>query len=132
MKLFELPEQDTGTGATIMLKNLLDLSVADQSDKYAPHFLKLKINLLEIWFSFDRPIAFASRAYREAAVLMGSSHNSDMHAHKAAHTIRNCYGSSGYKSMRSEQKFHKLLADEVKKEIIHTSSEVMSSTLGVD
>ena len=70
---------------------------------------------------------------------MGNNHNSDMHAHKALHAIQGrlrlgtgTVRSDSCKTLRSEQKFHKLLVEEIKKEIIHTSSEIMSSTLGVD
>ena len=131
MELFKLPEQDVGTKATIMLERLFNLSVVDQTDKYAPHFLRLRLNKLEIWLSFDEPIAFAGR--NGSAVLQGKDlgHNRDMHSFKAG-TILRTGDYIHIKSMRSTQKFHKLLADEIKKEIIHTSSEVMSSTFGVD
>ena len=138
--LFQLPEQDVGIhDIAARLKELLDLKVADQTDKYASHFLKLRLHKLDIWFSFDKPIAFSGRGM--SAVLQGVGHNSDMHSFKAAATIRADKSASkaelkqipekgGHKSMRSEAKFNKLLTDEIKKEIIHTSSEVMSSTLG--
>ena len=131
MELFKLPEQNVGTKATVMLKRLFDLNVVDQTDKYAPHFLRLQLNRLEVWFSFDEPIAFAGR--NGSAVLQGKDigHNRDMHSFKAG-TILRTGDYHHIKSMRSQQKFHKLLADEIKKEIIHTSSEVMSSTLGVE
>lgn len=128
--LFELPEQDVGiVNAGISLKGWLDLGVADQTDKYAPHFLRLKINKLQIWFSFEEPVAFAGR--NGGAVLQGAGHQQDMHAFKAGnilHGDKKKYGN--HKTMKSKPRFYKLLADEVKKEIIHTSSEVMSSTLG--
>lgn len=131
MELFKLPEQDVGTKVTVLLKNLFDLNVVDQTDKYAPHFLRLKLNKLEIWTSFDEPIAFAGR--NGSAILQGKDigHNRDMHSFKAGTILRTSEKYNGnIKSMRSQQKFHKLLTDEIKKEIIHTSSEVMSSTLG--
>jgi len=115
---------------------VVTLKQVDPSDKYSPHFLVMTIHKLVIWYSFDRPVAFYSPRAKKGVVVRGLDSKRDMHAAQASMHMKRYVHNQGYKvaemSLRSVQKFDSLLEDEIKKEIIHTSSEIMRNTLGVE
>uniref|UniRef100_A0A6M3L946 Uncharacterized protein n=1 Tax=viral metagenome TaxID=1070528 RepID=A0A6M3L946_9ZZZZ len=108
-------------------RNFIKLKTVDQQDRHAPHFLELTINQMKIWFSFDMPIAFKARTGEAGACFDKLNNNQAVHAHKA-HVI---IGKQA-RSFKSTLSFNKAMLSELKKEIIHTSSEVMRTVFGVD
>ncbi len=112
------------------------LTQADKHDKYSPHFLLLRINEMRIFTSFETPVAFRARNGK-AGVLFGTGHNQDMHAHKAASTLKTWHiATSGTpvapKKFNSKIKFEIELMTELKKELVHASSEIMKEAFGID
>jgi len=89
---------------------------------------------MKIWSSFESPIAFETRD-GILAVLFGTGHNQDMHAHKAASILKErakaFRWSQKIKKFNSKLLFEVELMVELKKEMIHTSSEVMREAFGV-
>ena len=110
-------------------RNFIKLRTVDQQDRHAPHFLELTINQMKIWFSFDAPVAFKARTGEAGVCFDKLNNNQNVHAHKA-HDIIN-EGKRTH-SFMSVLKFNKTMLTELKKEIIHTSSEVMRTAFGVD
>lgn len=114
-------------------KGIISLKVVDQHDRHAPHFLELTINQMRIWFSFDVPIGFKTRTHKSAVMFADLNSNQTVHAYKVQHSLIGQATSPGKVlseiSFKSKNKFLKELMTELKKEIIHTSSEVMQTTL---
>jgi hypothetical protein len=118
--------------------SFISLRVVDQSDRHAPHFLELTINQMKIWFSFDVPIGFKTRTYKSAVLFIDDLNSNQMiHAYKVQNLLntgkRTGTGilspSDKLATFKSKDNFIKELMNELKKEIIHTSSEVMQTTL---
>ena len=105
----------------------ISLKVVDQHDRHAPHFLELTINQMKIWFSFDEPIGFLGRT--ACGILKGLTLNN----HQEVHSYKIESHFKGRRSLcrtfRLKYEFTNSLMTELKKEIIHTSSEVMQTTL---
>ena len=116
---------------------MFGISLADPRDKHAPHFIKLKVGWLSIWYSWEVPIAFRGRS--QSGVLDDKNRlnfNQDRHALLAEVEIN-----KGKKlgtgiipcpvKRYGLQDFSLLFEKELKKEIIYLTSEIMCSELGV-